>query len=254
MAPRERWRLLTTWDEDARFHMGFDEAQLEAGCTPPTLRLYTWSPDALSLGYFQRLADVRERDRATEIVRRMTGGGAIHHVEELTFSITVPVGHALYRGPVGESYRRVHGAVATALAAAGIEAQLREERSAGSDRPGTGMCFHASTPPRPRLGRAQGRRLRPAAQGAGHPPPRIDQARPLGARDGRRDRQRGRAAVGGTRVRPAARPGLRERARARARRRKRDRTGEGRRARARRTLRLARDAGAALTGARDERR
>ena len=143
---RETWRLLSTWSEDARFHMGFDDAQLERGCEEPTLRLYTWSPDALSLGYFQRLAAVPALERASEVVRRMTGGGAIHHVNELTFSITVRADHPLYRGPVAQSYVRVHRALASALAEAGVQAELRGERSLDSDRSGTGMCFHASTP------------------------------------------------------------------------------------------------------------
>jgi len=76
----------------------------------------------------------------------MTGGGAIHHVNELTFSITVPADHALYRGPVAGSYVRVHEAIAAALEQAGVEARLRGESPARSDRTGTGMCFHASTP------------------------------------------------------------------------------------------------------------
>lgn len=143
---RETWRLLTTWDADARFHMGFDEAQLHRGCEVPTLRFYTWRPDALSLGYFQPLADVQGIDRATEVVRRMTGGGAIHHTQELTFSITVPAGHRLYRGPVAESYVRVHAAIAKVLDEIGVSAALRGSDPASSDRTGTGMCFHASTP------------------------------------------------------------------------------------------------------------
>jgi len=144
MAP-ESWRLLNTWDESAEFHMGFDQAQLEAGCQTPTLRLYTWSPDALSLGYFQRKADVRDLGLATDVVRRMTGGGAIHHVNELTFSITVAPGHSLYRGPVGPSYTRVHGAIARALSEVNVDARLRGESEASSDRNDTGMCFHEST-------------------------------------------------------------------------------------------------------------
>lgn len=143
---RETWRLLSTWDEDAGFHMGLDDLQLERGGDPPTLRLYTWKPDALSLGYFQRLEDVVSRDRASQLVRRMTGGGAIHHVNELTFSITLPAGHPLYRGPVAQSYVRVHSAIVAALASVGVRARLREAEPADSDREGTGMCFHASTP------------------------------------------------------------------------------------------------------------
>lgn len=125
--------------------MGLDEALLERAETPLTLRLYTWSPDTLSLGYFQRFEEVPATRHVPAVVRRITGGGAIHHAGELTFSITAPASHALYRGPVALSYERVHGAVIEALASFGVDASLRHELSPTSDRDGTGMCFHHST-------------------------------------------------------------------------------------------------------------
>jgi lipoate-protein ligase A len=144
--PMETWRLITTWGADPGFNMGLDEALLEGGENPPTVRFYSWSPDTLSLGYFQRLADVPGAERAGALVRRITGGGAIHHTGELTFSLSAPLGHPLYRGPVAESYARVHAAVIAALGAIGIAAELCGARDLASDREGTGMCFHASTP------------------------------------------------------------------------------------------------------------
>ncbi len=142
----ETWRLIVTWGADPSFNMGLDEALLEATEAPPTLRLYTWAPDTLSLGYFQKLADVPEHGRAKALVRRITGGGAIHHTRELTFSIAAPLDHPIYAGPISESYVRVHAAVADALRGVGVEAALRGERALASDREGTGMCFHVSTP------------------------------------------------------------------------------------------------------------
>jgi lipoyl(octanoyl) transferase len=126
--------------------MGLDEALLESPGAPPTLRLYTWKPDTLSLGYFQRFEDVPATARAGAVVRRITGGGAIHHAGELTFSITADAEHPLYRGPIAGSYERVHGALIEALAAVGITAALRADDDLDSDQNGTGMCFHASTP------------------------------------------------------------------------------------------------------------
>lgn len=140
----ETWRLLTTWDEPPAFHMGLDEALLEDE-GPPTLRLYTWSDDPLSLGYFQRHGEVDAARRAGAVVRRITGGGAIHHVRELTFSITLALAHPLYRGPVASSYERIHAAIVRALAAFGIRGGLRGDARLRSDRSGTGMCFHRST-------------------------------------------------------------------------------------------------------------
>jgi lipoate-protein ligase A len=137
--------------------MGLDEALLESRDAPPTLRMYTWSPDTLSLGYFQKLAEVPAAAAGPgaprvgapgvgAVVRRITGGGAIHHAGELTFSITASLDHPLYRGPVADSYRRVHAAVAASLRALGVEAGERGESALASDRAGTGLCFHHSTP------------------------------------------------------------------------------------------------------------
>ena len=89
------WRLITTWGASPEFNMGLDEALLLQG-EQPTVRLYTWAPDTLSLGWFQRLDEVPGADRASRRVRRLTGGGAIHHQHELTFSLTAPVGLAPY--------------------------------------------------------------------------------------------------------------------------------------------------------------
>ncbi|MAF64165.1 MAG: hypothetical protein CMJ84_00715 [Planctomycetes bacterium] len=139
------WRRITTWDAPPGFNMGLDEALLESDESPPTLRLYTWNPATLSLGYFQRFADVPGTERAQVVVRRITGGGAIHHANELTFSLTTGLDDPLYRGPIAASYRRVHGAIVRALGRLGIEAGLRGETALASDREGTGMCFHAST-------------------------------------------------------------------------------------------------------------
>lgn len=139
------WRLITSWDADPGFNMGLDEALLTTGGPRPTLRLYTWKPDCLSLGYFQRWTDVPAVAEASTVVRRITGGGAIHHTEELTFSISAPLDHELYAGPVTDSYRRVHGAISDALAQLGIESSLRAKTELASDQRGTGMCFHQST-------------------------------------------------------------------------------------------------------------
>lgn len=141
----ERWRLITTWDAPPSWNMGLDQALLETPEAPPTLRLYTWRPGALSLGYFQRWSDVPAAEQAPRVVRRITGGGAIHHSRELTFSISVGLDHPLYAGSIGESYTRVHDVIASALAEFGVQARPRGDETLLSDREGTGMCFHRSS-------------------------------------------------------------------------------------------------------------
>ena len=141
----ETWRLITTWGADPGFNMGLDEALLANDDSPATLRFYSWKPDTLSLGYFQKFADVPGAERAGAVVRRITGGGAIHHVRELTFSIAARLDHPLYEGPIAGSYERVHEAIRAALADVGVPARIRGDEVLASDVPGTGMCFHKST-------------------------------------------------------------------------------------------------------------
>lgn len=145
MTMSDPWRVITTWGADPDFNMGLDEALLEPG-SAPTLRFYTWSPDTLSLGYFQRFADVAGTESAGAVVRRITGGGAIHHCHELTFSLSADQDHAIFQGPVAKSYERIHAALVGTLSTLGLQAGMCRGRAVESDREGTGMCFHKSTP------------------------------------------------------------------------------------------------------------
>lgn len=126
--------------------MALDEGLLQHGNSTPVLRFYTWVPDTLSLGYFQRFEEVPQIARAGAVVRRTTGGGAIHHAEELTYSMALPGGHALVAGEVRGSYERIHSALAHAFASLGVEASLRGDAALRSDDAGSAMCFHVSTP------------------------------------------------------------------------------------------------------------
>ncbi|MEM9381280.1 MAG: hypothetical protein AAGB93_15110 [Planctomycetota bacterium] len=152
------WRRIETWDASPVFAMGLDEALLRSVGAPPTLRLYSWAPDAVSLGYFQAFEDVPCAAEHPHVVRRLTGGGAIHHhAHELTFSIAVDEDEPAYHGPVPRSYERVHAAIARALTDLGLPAAgTRDERTVASDVAGTGMCFHESTPLDPCWARADG--------------------------------------------------------------------------------------------------
>lgn len=135
--------LLRVIDDEPRpapWNMGVDEALLELA-EAPTLRLYGWSPHAVSLGYFQRLADFADLPAGTTVVRRLTGGGAIHHGDELTFALAVDA-HWL-PGDIAASYRVLHGAVIAALAAVGVASHLVAGGEAPSARPEQRWCFHS---------------------------------------------------------------------------------------------------------------
>jgi len=97
----ERFRLIVDKPAPGPWNMAVDEALLEAAVAggDATLRLYQWSEPTLSLGYFQRYADrdSHAESRECAIVRRQSGGGAILHDRELTYSLTLPPGHWLGR-------------------------------------------------------------------------------------------------------------------------------------------------------------
>ena len=139
-----RFRLLETGEGSPAWNMALDEALLEewrAGA-PPVLRLYRWRPAALSLGRFQRLVDLGEVPASVPRVRRITGGGALHHREdELTYSIVAPYSlfHGERRGSPKVAYHAVHEAIRLGLVSLG----LALEASAGDDAPGARVSARA---------------------------------------------------------------------------------------------------------------
>ena len=92
----EAWRLLLDPPAAGAWNMAVDEVLLNgtaAGISRPTLRFYQWMPPCLSLGYFQDFSVVNLdgcRALGVEVVRRPTGGRAILHDRELTYSVALP--------------------------------------------------------------------------------------------------------------------------------------------------------------------
>lgn len=88
-------RVIHDVSASGAWNMAVDEALLtsaEEGGAPLTLRLYSWSEPTLSLGYFQSIADRPDNLAQLPTVRRLTGGGAIVHDRELTYSLVCPSG------------------------------------------------------------------------------------------------------------------------------------------------------------------
>jgi lipoate-protein ligase A len=125
--------------------MAVDEAILEhveRSDVLPTLRLYAWKPPCLSLGRAQPFADVdlpRLKARGWEVVRRMTGGRAILHTDELTYSVTASANNPLVAGSLLESYNRIAGALLAAVHDLGLPVEMKEGR-AENDVPNP-VCF-----------------------------------------------------------------------------------------------------------------
>lgn len=107
------WRLLITEPASGSWNMAVDEAVAilaAAGRSPTTLRFYSWQPPTVSLGRHQPLADI-DRERLQRagygLVRRPTGGRAILHVDELTYSVAGPAHDESLSGPVLDTYNRL---------------------------------------------------------------------------------------------------------------------------------------------------
>ena len=123
------WRLLIDEAAEGASNMAVDEAIAEAtvaGHALPTLRFYAWQPPCLSLGRNQPYAEVdaaRCAARGYDVVRRPTGGRAILHTDELTYSIAGPADEPRLRGGVLEVYHRLSAGLLEGLRRLGITAR-----------------------------------------------------------------------------------------------------------------------------------
>ncbi|MCH7726328.1 MAG: lipoate--protein ligase family protein, partial [Planctomycetes bacterium] len=135
-------RLLIDAPAEGAWNMAVDEALLEAAESRGewSLRFYRWSEPTLSLGYFQSIRELEDRWRSTALVRRTSGGGAIMHDAELTYSLTVPPTSPLARQPL-RLYRAVHLSVIAALAEYGIDAKLCQSPSEAPHKNQPLLCF-----------------------------------------------------------------------------------------------------------------
>ena len=142
------WRLLRSGAGAPDWNLALDQALLASADPRPVLRLYAWQPAGLSLGHFQPAAAFAEAARAAGVamVRRPTGGGAIHHDAELTFCLVAEPGRDGYPAGRLEGYRAVHAAVRAALATLGVPVELRGGDAPLSTRPRDAkLCFLDTT-------------------------------------------------------------------------------------------------------------
>jgi lipoate-protein ligase A len=141
------WRLILDGACNGAWNMAVDAAMLDArarGDAPPTLRLYRWSRPTVSLGRFQKLADIDAeavREFGVDVVRRPTGGRGVLHDDELTYAVVAGTKDGIPRGVVA-SYRALSSALAEAYRSLGVPAELTA-RPRG-DR-GAGACYLHAT-------------------------------------------------------------------------------------------------------------
>lgn len=122
------WRLLISAPSSGSWNMAVDEGILESyspGTSVPTIRFFFWEPPCLSLGVSQPSGnlDIHEiESRNWGLVRRPTGGRAILHTDELTYSVIAPVNEPRVHGSIMESYQSISSILVDALQSLGVNA------------------------------------------------------------------------------------------------------------------------------------
>lgn len=142
-----KWRLIKTPPSTGAWNMAVDEAILEhiyRGKSKPTLRLYAWTPPCLSLGHAQPFKDVdveRLKSHGWEVVRRLTGGRAILHTDELTYSVAGSEHEEILSGGVLESYNRISKALLYAVQSLSLPVQVQEGKNTPASQNLNPVCF-----------------------------------------------------------------------------------------------------------------
>ena len=141
------WRFIDTGFNNAKLNMAIDEAILDMqiqGGAVPTLRVYQWDPPALSLGYHQSIehdVDVAKcQEAGVEVVRRITGGGAVLHARELTYSIVSAVNDGIPESIAG-SYRFLSQGLIACYKILGLNVELKPGRNTKR----SAACFSVAT-------------------------------------------------------------------------------------------------------------
>ena len=129
------WRLLNTGYADGPTNMAIDEAIMilhSQGRVTPTIRFYRWKPACLSIGYAQSMRKEVALERCqtakVDVVRRPTGGRAILHDRELTYSLVARDDNPLVSGGIVESYRKISEGIVRGLRLLGADAVAAEHR------------------------------------------------------------------------------------------------------------------------------
>ncbi|WP_134698582.1 biotin/lipoate A/B protein ligase family protein [Ammoniphilus sp. YIM 78166] len=151
MTKKARWRFIDSGAQTPAMNMAIDEAILtihSQGKTPPTVRFYTWDPSTLSIGYFQKEKEINHEAVARfglGFVRRATGGRAVLHDQELTYSVVVSENYPGMPSQVNEAYRVISNGLLSGFQRLGFHAEMvslaSEEEKAKYASMGSSACF-----------------------------------------------------------------------------------------------------------------
>jgi lipoate-protein ligase A len=147
-----RWRLLRDGPCDAHYNMALDAAicdAVAAGESPPTLRLYRWDRPSVSIGKFQdpwRGIDPEFcAAHAIPVVRRPTGGRAILHTDDVTYSVSVRTDGIEHGGSVVRSYQWISRGLIAGLKLLAVDAEMGRGNDSRVERARSADCFRSAT-------------------------------------------------------------------------------------------------------------
>jgi lipoate-protein ligase A len=140
------WRFLNTGMQAGDYNMALDAAMAQSGfCAEPTLRVFHWKPYCISLGYHQKAEEIdleKCKIAGLDVTRRPTGGRAILHAQELTYSVIIPATHPWFEILPLDLYRRLSEAIAAGLRHLGVNVSFAPgERLHVEGRPLRMACF-----------------------------------------------------------------------------------------------------------------
>lgn len=133
-----KFRLIDTNYNNAFMNMAIDEALLTSKL--PVLRFYGWKPAGLSVGYFQSIKDFNFNNlkkHKIDLVRRLTGGNAVLHDKELTYSVIID--ESLMPKSIIESYKVISKGILLALKEVGVNASM--EKIIKKNKNKSAVCF-----------------------------------------------------------------------------------------------------------------
>ena len=135
-------RFIDTGFNDCYANMAIDEAILHY-CDIPVLRVYGWRPAGITVGYNQDIQEINLdycANNKIDIVRRITGGKAIFHDKEITYSFILPENINLLPKEINESYRIIANALMITFNKISISVELKKV----PERIATSICFNSS--------------------------------------------------------------------------------------------------------------
>ncbi len=141
------WYYIDTGENTGGFNMAFDNHMLLNPPDKPLLRMFSWNPSAVSLGFNQRLKSVNRKILALnniDLVRRSTGGRAVLHKNEVTYSVVIPKDHEYFNYGIHQLYRILSEAIVDGFQRLGIQTDIEKNKAGIVQDDLKELCFSST--------------------------------------------------------------------------------------------------------------